>query len=70
MEFNYDEFMHEANKEYIVHQSNQRYGQFLMNYLHEKHPEIHSQIPQDVDPFYDSGKCGQFLIFLANLNHS
>jgi len=65
--FNYDEFMHKANSEYLVHEGNQRYGQFLMNYLHDKHPDIYDKVPKELDPFYDCSKCGQFLVFLSKM---
>ena len=66
--FDFDEFMHEANRAYLNYQKDLRYGQFLMNSLYEKHPEIYSQVPENLDPFYDSNRCGEFLKFIANLS--
>lgn len=63
--FDYDAFMHEANVAFIQHEGDLRYGQFLMNYLHEKHPNIH--VPPYANPFYDCNKCGEFLKFLAGM---
>lgn len=68
--FDYDEFIHEANRAFMKHSENVRYGQFLMNYLFDNHPEIYSRIPQNIDPFYDNSKCGEFLKFIANLSES
>lgn len=68
--FDYDDFMHNANSKFLVHEGEQRYGQFLMNYLYEKHPEIYNQVPENIDPFYSNEKCGEFLKFLANLSDS
>jgi hypothetical protein len=67
--FDYDRFFSEANSKFITHEGDhQRYGQFLMNYLHSKHPEIYSQVPEEVDPFYDNSKCHLFLCYLADLD--
>lgn len=68
LKFNYDEFIHQANHSYLKHQEDLRYGQFLMNFLYEKHPEIYSQVPENLDPYYDNNRCGEFLKFIANLS--
>jgi len=68
--FDYDEFMHKANTQFLLHEGDQRYGQFLMNYLRDNHSEIYHQVPEDIDPFYNNDKCGEFLKFLANLSDS
>jgi regulator of sigma D len=65
--FDYDEFMHKANSEYLVHEGEQRYGQFLMNYLCAHHPDVYDQIPKHLNPFYDNNRCGKFLLFLSQL---
>lgn len=56
------EFINRANKDFLAHPGNQRYGQFLMNQLKNEHPEI--AVPEEVDCFYDNGKVPQFLQFL------
>ena len=48
--FDFDKFMHDANHSYLKHQEDLRYGQFLMNSLYEKHPEIYSQVPENLNP--------------------
>jgi hypothetical protein len=62
--FDYDDFMHRANAAYMHHPENQRYGQFLMNYLTEHHPDI--LVPDDVDCFYDNTKVPKFMRFIFN----
>ena len=66
MQFNFDSFMHDANKAFMEHVGDQRYGQFMMNYLHRKHPDI--EVPYDIDPFYDNSRMGHFLVFLESLS--
>ena len=67
-DFDYDDFIHNVNTSFISHSGTQRYGQFLMNSLYEKHPDIYSQVPENLDPFYDNNRCGEFLKFIANLS--
>ena len=64
--FDYDEFMHRANGAYMHHQEDQRYGQFLMNYLTQHHPDVN--VPEDVDCFYNNDKVTNFMIFLCKLS--
>ncbi len=63
--FNYDFYMHDAMQSFMSHSGNQRYGQFLVNYLHQRHPDI--VIPQEVDPFFDNSKVPDFLNYLATI---
>jgi hypothetical protein len=67
MNFNYDQFISDANHSFILHSENQRYGQFLVNELREKHPEIN--LPDSADCFYDNGKVKDFLIFIHSLDN-
>lgn len=64
MAFDYDQFFHKANSAFMVSEQ-QRYGQFLMNYLSEFHPEI--TVPDEFDCFYDNNKIPQFLGYIASL---
>ena len=64
--FDYDEFMHNANGAYLFHPENQRYGQFLMNYLFQHHPDI--VVPDDADCFYANDKVTNFMRFLYRLS--
>lgn len=61
--FNYDEFMHCVNAGFLTHSENLRYGQYLMNELAKRHPEIN--VPDDCDCFYDNGKASHFLRYIA-----
>jgi hypothetical protein len=63
---NFDDFMHNANQEFIKHLEHQRYGQFLMNYLYEKYPEI--EIPSEIDPFYDNSKIPDLIKYLHSIS--
>lgn len=64
--FDYDDFMHDANAAYIYHPEHQRYGQFLMNYLTQHHPDVN--VPDEVDCFYNNDKVTNFMIFLCKLS--
>jgi hypothetical protein len=64
--FDYDEFMHKANAAYLYHPEHQRYGQFLMNYLTQHHPDI--VVPDKADCFYANDKVTNFMRFLCNLS--
>lgn len=66
MNFDYDQFMHEVITKYLAHSENQRYGQFMVNYLYEKYPDIY--VPQHIDPFYDNSKVPALMHFLFHLN--
>lgn len=66
-DFDFDCFIHDAMGRFISHQSNQRYGQFLMNRLHGYYPEVYYQIPPEADCFYDNSKVPTLLSFLASL---
>lgn len=65
MNFDYDSFFSRANRRFVLSEG-QRYGQFLMNYLHECHPEI--VVPKEYDCFYDNSKVTQFLEYLSQLS--
>ena len=64
--FDYDEFMSSANAAYMYHPEHQRYGQFLMNYLTQHHPDI--VVPDEVDCFYNDTKVPKFMRFLCKLS--
>lgn len=66
--FNYDEFMHKANAAYMDHPEHQRYGQFLMNYLTQHHPDI--VVPDSADCFYDNSKVTKFMRYIHTLSQS
>lgn len=64
-DFDVDQFMSDANAAFLYSDGTQRYGQFLMNYLYEKHPEI--QVPPESDCFYDDKLVKKFLTFIYSL---
>lgn len=66
MTFDFNVYIDAANKKFLKEQHQQRYGQFLMNYLHQTNPEI--VIPENVDPFYDNGKVPDFLNYLWSIS--
>jgi len=61
MNFNPDNFLQEANRSYSVDHQNQRYGQFMMNYLWNHHPDLYTQVPDDADCFYLDFKFNDFV---------
>ncbi len=65
--FDYDRFFHEVNQCFVHSQHEQRYGQFLMNELSQKHPEIN--VPEDADCFYDNRKVPNLLEYLCSLDN-
>jgi hypothetical protein len=65
--FDADQFMSEANSAYLT-SSGQRYGQFLVNQLATKQPEI--QLPDVADCFYDDMKVPAFLDHIYTLSDS
>lgn len=64
--FNYDEFVHCANAGFITHSGDLRYGQYLMNELSKRHPEIN--VPDRYDCYYDNKKVVDFLRYIAEYN--
>ena len=64
--FNYDEFMHYANTGFIAHSGDLRYGQYLMNELSKRHPEV--IVPDRYDCYYDNEKVVNFLRYIAEYN--
>lgn len=68
MKFNAYEFCEQANRAFLKEDHGQRYGQFLMNYLQEKHCELYSQVPENADCFYNNGKCDEFLRWIYSIN--
>jgi len=60
-----DRFLSEANAAFIL-SDQQRYGQFLMNFLYQKHPEV--VVPEKADCFYDNSKVKEFLQFIYTLS--
>jgi len=59
---NFDDLMHFINSEFLHHRGNQRYGQFMMNYLTKNHPDI--SIPEECDCFYDNSKVPILMSYL------
>ena len=66
-EFDFNLFIHQANVSYfnLDFNDSQRYGQFLMNYISQNHPDI--VVPENANCFYDNGKVPRFLRFLHSL---
>lgn len=65
MSFSPDLFMSGANSAYLYSDGSQRYGQFLMNYLQQKHPDI--KVPDSADCFHDDKNVKKFLHFIYSL---
>ena len=65
--FDTDEFMSNANAAYLLHPENQRYGQFLMNYLAQHFPDV--VVPDSADCFYYNSKVPNFMIFIFTQGH-
>lgn len=61
---NFDELMHSINTEFLKHSDNQRYGQFIMNYLTQNHPGIFAGMPEECDCFYDNDKIPILMSYL------
>lgn len=68
MKFNAYEFCEQVTRAFLKGEHDQRYGQFLMNYLRESHSDLYSQVPEDADCFYDNEKCGEFLRWIYSMN--
>lgn len=64
-QFDYDKFYSEANSSFITQSEHLRYGQYLMNQLSEKFPEI--VVPEEADCYYDNQKVPAFLNFIAKI---
>lgn len=64
--FDFDLFFAQANRQFIQDPKGQRYGQFLMNYLAQVHPEI--VVPEEFDCFYNDNRVKVFLYYLATLD--
>jgi hypothetical protein len=64
--FNFDQFLHQANQSYVHTQHQQTYGQFLINELNQKYPEIN--VPDDADCFYDNLKVPNLLVYLHSVD--
>lgn len=62
MNFDCFGFMSDTNRDFMKHSENLRYGQFLMNRLSEKHPEI--VIPEECNCYYDNSKADDLIRFL------
>ena len=62
---NFDTLMHSINTEFMNHSGDQRYGQFMMNYLTQHHSEI--KIPEECDCFYDNGKVPILMSYLHEI---
>ncbi len=62
MTFCPDLFMSDANSAYLYSDGSERYGQFLINYLKKRFPDI--EVPEYADCFYDNNKVKEFLSFI------
>jgi hypothetical protein len=67
MNFDFNVFIQEANQAFMKHEGNLRYGQFLYNFLWDKHPQIYNKITEELDCFYDDKKVPEFLRFLSSV---
>lgn len=71
MNFDYISFLKENSRQFFDYitetEVNQRirFGQFTMNYLNEKFPEI--VVPEEYDCFYDDKKVSKLIEYLASL---
>ena len=68
MKFDADNFVHKVNGSFLKNEHDQRYGQFLVNYLGEKHPSLYSQLPESADCFYVNSKCDEFLRWIYSMD--
>lgn len=68
MKFNADQFVHEVNHSFLKEEHEQRYGQYLMNYLFTHYPSLHAQTPQVADCFYLNSKCDEFLRWIYSFH--
>ena len=59
--FDPDLFIHKANAAFM-YSDGQRYGQFLVNYLTQNHPNI--MVPEEADCFFDDKKVKDFLCYI------
>lgn len=67
MKFDYDQFMYEVNRGFLSQKSeDQRYGQFIMNYLSKHYSDI--QVPEVIDPFYDNSKVPNLMNYLYTVS--
>lgn len=62
---NYNEFIKGVYQAFMSHTGNQRYGQFMVNYISEHYPEI--SIPKKIDPYYDNDKIPDLMNYLSDL---
>ena len=68
MNFDYNNFITNVNREWVCCDETQRYGQFLMNYLCSYNGDVYDSVPEELDPFYDNSRVYAFLGYLAGLN--
>jgi hypothetical protein len=68
MIFNAYEFCDQVNRDFLKGNHHQRYGQFLMNQLHENCHELYLEVPEEADCFYDNRKCDEFLRWIYSIN--
>jgi len=69
MKFNAYEFCERANREFLNREHDQRYGQFLMDYLHEENASLYSQVPEEADCFYRNDKCPEFWCWITSIHN-
>jgi hypothetical protein len=68
MTFDYNTFIKNVYEGFVSHQGDQRYGQYMMNYLYQVAPEI--EVPLDIDPFYDNSKVPDLMNYLHSLHQN
>lgn len=67
MIFDFNDFIHEAIHSFMKCPDNVRYGQFLVNFLHQKYPDI--ELPLEIDPYYENSKIPDFLNYIHSLSN-
>lgn len=63
---NYSTFYSNFLSSYYKDSQGQRFGQFFMNELRNHNPELYSQVPSDVDCFYNDKMFGACADWVAN----
>jgi hypothetical protein len=66
MMFDFNVFIKNVYEGFMRNNDNQRYGQYMVNYLSANHPDI--VIPEEIDPFYDNKKIPDLMNYLNSIS--
>jgi hypothetical protein len=68
-QFDFDEFMHNANSSFILEcDTRVSYGQHLFYCLKVEYPEVANALPISYNPYYDNDVVPKFMRYLCSLN--